>query len=119
MGDPYPFGMSASRHCFRIRWRLEHTREFSGIDKPLTVNLLPGIGECELKLISQGTPLGSQDLALRSRPFETEKEAHAGGDKALTSLLLASLRLGFGVSIQERIPHWNGYKCRYEDDGAQ
>ncbi len=87
---------------FRLRWRLEHGRSLHGLDQSLTVSIVPA-GECELKSVGGQSQAGGQDLALNSGAFDSVAAAKAAGDKILAGLLLASLRQGFGLSIQTRV----------------
>ena len=89
---------------FRLRWRLEHGRSLEGLHQPLTVNLVPGIGDCELRPVGDESHVGGQDLALESGTFDSVEAAEAAGEKALAGLLLASVRQGFGLMIRARIP---------------
>lgn len=88
---------------FRLRWRLEPGHSLKGLDQPLIVSL-PESGECELKAIGDQTQTGGQDLALKSGAFEGQDAAKVAGEKLLAGLLLASIRQGFGLSVQPRIP---------------
>src|SRR4029450_9813688 len=88
---------------FRLRWRLEPGHSLKGLDQPLIVSL-PESGECELKAIGDQTQTGGQDLALKSGAFDGQDAAKVAGEKLLAGLLLASIRQGFGLSVQPRIP---------------
>lgn len=91
-------------HRFRLRWRLEHGRTFDDLSDPISVGLLPGGAECELKAVGDESRSGGQGLALKSGPFHSADEALAAGERVLAGLLLASLRRGFGLSLNARIP---------------
>lgn len=75
-----------------------------GLHQPLTVNLVAGIGDCELSSVGDESHVGGQDLALKSGTFACVEAAEVAGEKALVGLLLASLRQGFGLMIRARIP---------------
>jgi hypothetical protein len=65
--------------------------------------LLSG-GECELKAVGAESAGGGQELALKSGPFESSDEALAAGQQVTAGLLLSSLRQGYAVSINVRVP---------------
>jgi len=65
--------------------------------------LLPG-GECELMAVGGESARGGPELALKSGRFESPDEALAAGQQATAGLLLSSLRQGYAVSINARVP---------------
>jgi hypothetical protein len=89
---------------FRLRWRMERGRSFTGLDEPMLMSISPGIIDCQLKSVGAESAAGGQDLVLRSGVFLTRPEAEKAGRETLAALMLLSVRKGYGISLVPRTP---------------